>query len=262
MAGLLLVALAAARARVLPQPRVMASFARARAPIRGMVPPAGAMPASGGDNLYRKFGITEDADYDEIVAAYERLCSKNAGDKKELIRLEVAKDRILEDRLRRRMSGALQSKVVESSWDRAQRLKKRRPFNEYLPPYVRKFFEKPDEKFAINLGIFFALVSGAALLLPAMASTGMSLAFLVANGVIYNKGLPEKQEDTGRRTELKPLLSTLGITTILGGLGFSLGVLLAGLLFPDGSLQATGLIGALTVAGLGFATLFFKVQDV
>lgn len=189
------------------------------------------MPA-GGENLYRKFGIAEDADYDEIVAAYERLRGKSADDKKELIRLEVAKDRILEDRLRQRMSGGLRSKVSEGNWDRAQRFKPKKAFNEYLPPYVRQFFEVPSRDFRTNVSIFFAMLGGFALALPAMASAVMMAGYLVSNGVLFNKGLPAQKEDMARPAEAKPLLITLAISTTLGGLGFSVGVGLSGALFP------------------------------
>lgn len=216
-------------------PRARVLHARPRVAIHGG---AAAVPA-GGDNLYRKFGISEDADYDEIVAAYERLCAKNADNKKELIRLEVAKDRILEDRLRRRMSGKLQSRVVESNWDRAQRLKPRKPVLDYLPPYLRRFIDVPKGDAFTNVAIFFGMLGGFALLLPAMASAVMMMGYLVSNGLLYNKGLPETKEDTGRPAELKPLLLTLAISTIVGGLGLSVGVGVAGLLFPDSTMAVS-----------------------
>lgn len=220
---------ACAHAHVLPRPRLMTA-AVPRSHIMGRAA-ASSMP--GGSNLYRQFGITEDAAYDEILEAYERLCAKSVGNKKELIKLEVAKDRILEDRLRRRMSGTLNQKVTESAWDRAQRMRKRKPLNEYLPSYVRQFVEIPSDETGTNMAIIFGLLSGMSMLAPQLASTGMSIGFLLACGIVYNKGLPEKREDDGRPAQIKPLLLTLGICLILGGLGFSLGVTLASALFPD-----------------------------
>merc|ERR1719203_1218045 len=55
--------------------------------------------------LYRMLGVTEDANYEEITAAYEDLSTKYAGQTKRLIKLQVAKDKILEERLRQRISG-------------------------------------------------------------------------------------------------------------------------------------------------------------
>lgn len=226
---------------------------------------AGAASAGGSSsNLYRMFGISEDAAYDEIMAAYERLCTKFADDKKQLIKLEVSKDRILEDRLRRRMSGTLQSKVVESEWDRAQRTRKKKPLNEYLPAWMQQFIEIPDEEFAGSMATIFGLLTAMPLLVPTMASTvrlrpsllqnacvlsvsathrthpharararahacpqAMVVGYLVSNGVLYNRGIPKRTEDDGRPAKLKPLLITLAITSVLGGIGFSIGVTIA-----------------------------------
>ena len=41
------------------------------------------------------------------MAAYETLKAKNAGNTKAVIKLEVAKDRVMDHRLRQRMSGSL-----------------------------------------------------------------------------------------------------------------------------------------------------------
>ena len=71
---------------------------------RGRSGPAG--PSEEAQALYRMLGIAEDADYDEIVGAYDKLCEKYEGQTKRLIKLQVAKDKILEDRLRQRMQVA------------------------------------------------------------------------------------------------------------------------------------------------------------
>jgi hypothetical protein len=219
-----------AHAHVIAHARVPMA-ARPRSVIVGRAP-AGASPMPGGSNLYRQFGITEDASYDEIVQAYERLCAKNTSNKKELIKLEVAKDRILEDRLRQRMSGTLDRKAVESTWDRAQRLKKRKPLNEYLPPWLRQFFELPEEKKAFSTGTMFAILCAGSIVVPTFASISMASAFLAANYIVYNKGLPPTKEDDGRPAQAKPLLVTLGICAANAGVGFAIGVTLSSILFP------------------------------
>ena len=71
----------------------------------------------GGENPYRTFGVTEDAPYEEVEAAYKELCEENAGDEKYLMKLEMMKERIFDDRLRARMSGAMKSKIT-SPFDR------------------------------------------------------------------------------------------------------------------------------------------------
>ena len=82
---------------------------------RGQPEPQG--PSEEVQGLYRMLGLAEDADYDEINASYERLAEKYTGQTKRLIKLQVAKDKILEDRLRQRMSGSLKGSITQRTPD-------------------------------------------------------------------------------------------------------------------------------------------------
>ena len=53
--------------------------------------------------MFRLLGIAEDASYADISDAYDTLAEKYSGETKRLIKLQIAKDRILEDHLRRRL---------------------------------------------------------------------------------------------------------------------------------------------------------------
>lgn len=55
--------------------------------------------------LHRQLGITEDASYEEITAACDRLIAKAGDDMKAKIKIEVAKDKILQLRLNARLAG-------------------------------------------------------------------------------------------------------------------------------------------------------------
>lgn len=55
--------------------------------------------------LHRELGIVEDASYEEIVAATDNLIAAAGGDIKQKIRIEVAKDKILQIRLNERLAG-------------------------------------------------------------------------------------------------------------------------------------------------------------
>jgi hypothetical protein len=55
--------------------------------------------------LHRQLGIVEDASYEDIVAATDRLIAANANDLKRKVQIEIAKDRILQLRLNERMAG-------------------------------------------------------------------------------------------------------------------------------------------------------------
>jgi len=71
-------------------------------------------PSEEVQGLFCMLGLDEDATYDEINVAYDALAVKYEGDTKRLIKLQVAKDKILEDRLRQRMSGAMKAAVARA----------------------------------------------------------------------------------------------------------------------------------------------------
>ena len=55
--------------------------------------------------LHRQLGIAEDATYEEIVAATDALIAKAGSDLKAKVKIEIAKDKILQIRLNERLSG-------------------------------------------------------------------------------------------------------------------------------------------------------------
>jgi hypothetical protein len=55
--------------------------------------------------LHRELGIAEDATYEEIVEATDRLIAKAGTDLKQKVKIEIAKDKILQIRLNERLAG-------------------------------------------------------------------------------------------------------------------------------------------------------------
>ena len=55
--------------------------------------------------LHRELGIAEDATYEEVVEATDRLIARAGDDLKRKIKIEVAKDKILQIRLNERLAG-------------------------------------------------------------------------------------------------------------------------------------------------------------
>eukprot|EP00166_Cyanidium_caldarium_P000514 ctg_12.g16 len=76
---------------------------------------------SGLSNPYRALGVTENASYEQIEAAYEALRIKYADDSKQLTKLEILKDRIFDDQLRRRLEGTMEGIVKESPLEKRLR---------------------------------------------------------------------------------------------------------------------------------------------
>ena len=61
--------------------------------------------------LHRELGITEDASYEEITAACDRLIAAAGDDMKAKIKIEVAKDKILQIRLNARLAGLTETSI-------------------------------------------------------------------------------------------------------------------------------------------------------
>ena len=68
------------------------------------------------NQLHRQLGIAEDATYEEIVAATDALIAKAGSDLKAKVKIEIAKDKILQIRLNERLAGL----ATATKDDRAQ----------------------------------------------------------------------------------------------------------------------------------------------
>ena len=110
----------------------------------------------GNENPYRVFGVTEDAPYEEVEAAYKELCAENEGNDKYLIKLEMMKEAIFDDRLKARMSGALKSKVKDSPFE-AKLIVKKEPWWTKVS-WLKNLVKMPEKKYAIQvsalMGVF------------------------------------------------------------------------------------------------------------
>ena len=87
-------------------------------------------------------GLDIDASYDEIEKAYADLIDTYSAEPKRKIKLQVAKDKILEDRLRQRLSGGMKgfSQVVDP-FDR----KEEKPLIT-IPPALQGVMELPTQE--------------------------------------------------------------------------------------------------------------------
>lgn len=84
-------------------------------------------------NAFRKLGVFEDAPYDVVDKAFESLMAQYKGNTKQEIQLKVAKDKVMDWRLRQRMSGALKPLQKFGSGRRGQRRKSRGLSGRLLP---------------------------------------------------------------------------------------------------------------------------------
>lgn len=140
----------------------------------------------GGESPYRVFGVTEDAPYEEVETAYKELCKEHEGDDKYLIKLEMMKEAIFDDRLKARMSGALKSKVVDSPFERKLIVKKDPWYSKIA--WLAKIVKKPTKKYATQVSILMSCFIFAGIFAPQLSSTTMGFGFLSAMGFLYNRG--------------------------------------------------------------------------
>jgi len=203
---------------------------------------------------YRMLGVSSDATYDEIESAYNALATKYTGETKRIIKLQVAKDKILEERLRQRMSGQLKA-VRDPFEDTAKK-----PLIK-LPGWLEPYAELPTREDLIrNVAIFGALG-----MLPAISRTwaqsSITIGLFIGIFLLYNRGAPNNSggmEFEMRPTKVRPFLLTVGIVFLTAALSGCLSIVLA----PVLAFFSQEHVIALSVsAGLCFASSCFKVHD-
>jgi hypothetical protein len=157
--------------------------------------------------LHRELGITEDATYEEIVAATDALIAKanDANNLKQKVKIEVAKDKILQIRLNERLAGLTQTTKearAQSSYevegvddDEDDKPKAAKEWN--APAWTQGLVVKPNEthlKSQIRLwGIITAI--GAALP-PAQDYLGR-FTWLICVAQLTFRGMPQQDRDAG-----------------------------------------------------------------
>lgn len=140
---------------------------------------------------FRMMGLAEDATYDEVEAAYEQLAAKYAGETKRLIKLQVAKDKILEERLRQRMSGSLK---VSDVFGEDRFVEQKKPLI-VLPPFLDRVMELPSKAELTKNSIVFGCIGLLPILAISWASTSVSLGFAASLYLLYNRGAPDTGND-------------------------------------------------------------------
>jgi len=120
--------------------------------------------------LHREIGISEDATYEEIVEATDMLISRAGDDLKQKIKIEVAKDKILQIRLNERLAGLSElSKDVraQSNFESQGQMeeeneedkkKEQIAVGDMMPNWTKGLIVKPDkERFMGQLKIWGGL---------------------------------------------------------------------------------------------------------
>jgi Protein CHAPERONE-LIKE PROTEIN OF POR1-like len=165
---------------------------------------------------YEQLGVAEDATFEEIQAAKQRVIAQLGGDRQLQDNIEAAYDAILMDRLKLRQQGKI--KVPEGI-----------RFPEQLPATTPKFpslsvtdapswmgdtFERPDRSQLLTTSGVYAVLGGA-MLIPTLANS--ALPTLVALGTGFSLYFVNQKQRRFKRALLGSLFAlTLG--TFVAGL--------------------------------------------
>jgi Protein CHAPERONE-LIKE PROTEIN OF POR1-like len=169
-------------------------------------------------NPYAKLEVPEDASFEEIQGARDRLVERHPNDERARQEVEAAYDAILMDRLRKRQEGKITvpegirfaEKLAEKSSKAAAFAKAPEP-----PAWLQQTLDHPNMTEVLVSAGFFTTLGTIAVLNPAPNASKPedSLAFLVALGVGFTMyWLNRKEQRLGRA-----FLLTLG-TLVVGGL--------------------------------------------
>jgi hypothetical protein len=181
---------------------------------------------------YDKLGVSEDASFDEIQDARNRLLEQYNGDAKRLELIEAAYDAILMERLRMRQEGKIkvperirfpelriQSPPKESSFPRQQ-----------SPAWLQRMIDQPTLPDVLLPGAWYLGLSAISIFYPVAGDQALQLALVVGVGIsIYF--LNRKEGKFGRAV----LFTLVGLI-----IGLMVGGLVASPLLPLPLITLTG----------------------
>lgn len=184
-------------------------------------------------NPYEELGLTEDASFDEIKAARDRLLAESGGDRKRQEMLEAAYDAILMLRLRMRQEGKIK---VPEGVRFPERLTASPPSTpptpvQQSPAWLQRLIDTPSTKdVLLPAGLFGGLAALSVLMRANSSILQLTLALGIGLSLYF---LNRKENLFGRAILLT--LSGLLVGLLLGGLFYSLlSVPIASIALTDG----------------------------
>jgi Protein CHAPERONE-LIKE PROTEIN OF POR1-like len=166
-------------------------------------------------NPYEQLGVAEDATFEEIQAAKQRVIAQLSGDRQLQDNVEAAYDAILMERLKLRQQGKI--KVPDGI-----------RFPEKAPTVVPKFtplavsnspnwlgdtFERPDRSQLLTTSGVYTVLGGAALV-PSLADSGLPT--LVALGTGFSLYFVNQKQHRFKRALLGSLTALIAGTVLAG----------------------------------------------
>jgi hypothetical protein len=167
-------------------------------------------------NPYTKLGVSEDASFDEIQDARNRLLDKHGGEGNYRELIEAAYDAILMERLRMRQEGKIKvPERIRFPEMRASSPQTESPTpREQSPEWLQRFVDQPSLPEILLPGAWYLGLSGISLFIPATSEQVLQLCLIVGIGVsVYF--LNRKENKFGRSVLLT--LGGLIIGLLVGG---------------------------------------------
>jgi hypothetical protein len=168
-------------------------------------------------NPYQKLGVSEDASFDEIQDARNRLLEQHNGDGKDRELIEAAYDAILMDRLRMRQEGKIKvpERIRFPEMQVAPPQKESPVPREQSPAWLQTILDQPSLPEILLPGAWYLGLSAVSVFFPGAGDQVLQLSLIVGVGVsVYF--LNRKENKFGRSVLLT--LGGLIVGLIAGGL--------------------------------------------
>jgi hypothetical protein len=201
-----------------PQTRLQASALFAKKPAPTIPNPLKALPwnvkkeqerearrlKTESAKLHRELGIADDATFEEIQQVTNSLIAQAEveGDVKKKIKVEVAKDRIMQIKLNERMAGLTeltddakaQSRLEEADEDEDLAPEEKPDRSLKMPGFLDGLIQKPDEAWRNKQLKVFGIMTLVCWVLPPMAERIIMFNWLPAAGQIGRRGMSDNIE--------------------------------------------------------------------
>lgn len=166
--------------------------------------------------LHRELGLAEDATFEEIQEVVGLMITKaeSEGDIKKKIKVEIAKDKLMQIKLNERLAGLAtltedakaQSRLEEADEDDEDLFPEEKPSREFKLPGFLDIIRKPDEKWRNKQVKVFGVMTLICWILPPMAEKIMMINWLFAAGQVGRRGMSDNIEGDfnpyeGKRTK-------------------------------------------------------------
>jgi hypothetical protein len=168
-------------------------------------------------NGYRELGLAEDATYDEVMDAFMSLSETYSDNPERMMTLELAKNKVLDERLKQRMSGSLGG-AEASPWD--ERPVVRTPPWVYAKEYATRalrIFDIPTKAHAMSCVPLLGAMTTFCLVSPRVVFLGRLLMLVNSGMLIYGRNTdPVPRDEYGQVGEIRPMKKKpMGITILI-----------------------------------------------